>query len=331
MEVRINNYPVEILLENEKTARDVVNSIAEWINQKNLIFSAVDIDGKEYSIEDAPLTPVEEIKVLNCIVQSRADVVYDTVNEAIVYCDRVVDFLFNLEDNAMDDDELEDIVSGIEWLQEVFSSISNLLKMKPEEVKFRDKNVAFYLSKLDELKHRIITFLSEMEETGEIDIEEDLFTDLKEILAMFLVSEEMKRLVIESIDSPDVLINSLKEILQKLPEQKKILEQAAVAYQTGNDNQGMEELFRFIDFMFFYTRTCYQAAPVFDINLSEIVVNGITLEERNRELQTMLNETMDIIESNDMISLADILEYEIMELVGNLDEYIEQLLNKITG
>ena len=110
MEVRINNYPVEILLENEKTVRDVINSLAEWINQKNLILAGVEIDGKEYSLEDAPLTAIEEIKVLNCLVQSRADVVYDTVNEAIVYCDRVVDFLSNLEDNAMDDDELEDIV-----------------------------------------------------------------------------------------------------------------------------------------------------------------------------------------------------------------------------
>ncbi|HOK01577.1 MAG TPA: hypothetical protein PKX79_01200 [Spirochaetota bacterium] len=331
MEVRINNYPVEILLENEKTVRDVINSLAEWINQKNLILAGVEIDGKEYSLEDAPLTDIEEIKVLNCLVQSRADVVYDTVNEAIVYCDRVVDFLSNLEDNAMDDDELEDIVSGIEWLQEVFESVSHLLKMDPAEIKFRDKNVAQYLKKLDELKHRILTFLSEMEDTGEIDIEEDLFTDLKEILAMFLVSEEMKRLVIESIDSPDVLINSLKEILKNLPEQKNILEKAAVSYQTGHDNQGMEELFRFIDFMFFYTRTCYQVAPVFDINLADIIIDGISLEEKNRDLQTMLNETMDIIESNDMISLADILEYEIMELVGNLDEYIEQLLNKITG
>jgi hypothetical protein len=79
-----------------------------------------------------------------------------------------------------------------------------------------------------------------MEDTGEIDIEEDLFTDLKEILAMFLVSEEMKRLVIESIDSPDCFNKLPQEILKNLPEQKNILEKGAVSYQTGHDNQGMK-------------------------------------------------------------------------------------------
>jgi hypothetical protein len=45
-------------------------------------------------------------------------------------------------------------------------------------------------------------------------------------------------------------------------------------------------------------------------NLADIIIDGISLEDKNRDLQTMLNETMDINESNDMISLADILEYE---------------------
>ncbi len=331
MDVRINNYPVEILLENEKTAHDVVNAIGEWINQKNLIFIGVDIDGDHYQIEQAPDTPVEKIKTINCLVQSRADVVYDTVNEAIVYCDRVLDFLHNLEEEPMDSDELEDVISGMEWLQEVFVTVPSLLHMDMKEMKFRDSNAAEYLGRLEQMKHKAVNFLSEMKDEGEIDIDDSLFISLREILGIFLVSEEMKRLVIESIDSPDVLINSLKEIQRQLPEQKSILEKAAVSYQTGNDSQGMEQLFQFIDFMFGYTRTCYQIAPVFDVKLGEIVIDGLSLEDKNRELQTMLNETLEIMESNDMISLADILEYEIKDIIENLEQYIDLLLKKIVG
>lgn len=331
MEVRINNYPVEIMLENEKTAQDVVNSIGDWINQKNLIFIGVDIDGEHYNVDEAPETPVENINLINCLVQSRADVVYDTVNEAIVYCDRVMDFLHHLEDEPMDSDELEDIISGMEWLQEVFSTVSALLRIDMKEVKFRDATAAEYLDRLDKMKHSVVSFLSEMKDDGEVDIDDSLFINLREILGIFLVSEEMKRLVIESIDSPDVLIVSLKEIQKQLPQQKEILEKAAVSYQTGNDSQGMDQLFQFIDFMFGYTRTCYQIAPVFDVNLAEIVIDDISLDEKNRELQTMLNETLEIMESNDMISLADILEYEIKELMENLEQYIDILLKKIVS
>ncbi len=329
MEIRINNYPVEIVLENEKTVKDVIASITGWINQKNLIFAGIDIDGQEYHIDDVPDILIENISSINCLVQSRADIVYETVNEGIFYCDRVIDFLQHLEEEPMDTDELDDLVSGVEWLQEVFPTISNLLGMNLDDVKYRDETVGNYVKQLDVLRHKVAKFTAEMKDAGEIDIEDSLFIHLREIFHVFLASEEMKRLIIESIDSPDVLINSLKEIKEHLPEQKAILEKAAVSYQTGNDSQGMEQLFNFIDFMFNYTRTCYQISPVFDIALKDIVIGDESLEEKNRELQILLNETVDIMENNDMISLADILEYEIAESMENLEQYINLLLEKI--
>lgn len=329
MEIRINNYPVEIVLENEKTVKDVIESITGWINQKNLIFAGIDIDGQEYHVDDAPDLLIENVSAINCLVQSRADIVYETVNEGIFYCDRVIDFLQHLEEEPMDTDELDDLVSGVEWLQEVFPTLSNLLGMNLDEIKYRDATVGHYVKLLDDLRHRVVKFIAEMKDDGEIDIEDSLFINLKEIFHIFLVSEEMKRLIIESIDSPDVLINSLREIKEQLPEQKAILEKAAVSYQTGNDSQGMEQLFNFIDFMFNYTRTCYQISPVFDIALKDILIGEESLEEKNRELQILLNETVDIMENNDMISLADILEYEITECMENLEQYIDLLLEKI--
>jgi len=329
MEIRINNYPVDIILENEKTVSDVVVSISEWIKQKNLILAGVEIDGKRHLINAIPDLFIENIDVINCLVQSRSDIVYDTINEAIFYCDRVIDYLQDVEDDPMDDDELEDLASGIEWLQEVFPTVSTLLGINLDDVKYRDSSVALYVKGLDELKDRIAKFVSEMGDSGEIDIDDSIFINIREILHIFLVSDEMKRLVIDSIDSPDVLINSLKEIRERLPEQKAVLESAAISYQSGNDKQGMEQLLSFIDFMFYYTRTCYQISPVFDIRLKDIIIGEESIEEKNRGLQILLNDTVEIIENNDMVSLADILEYEITESMENLEQYIELLLEKI--
>ncbi|NLV66557.1 MAG: hypothetical protein GXY14_02670 [Spirochaetes bacterium] len=329
MEVRINDYPVEIMLENEKDAREVVKSITEWINEKNLIFLGVDIDGNYHDAAEVPPVPVENIKLMNCLVQSRADVVYETVNEGIAYCDRVLAFLQHTGEEGIDTDELGDLISGMEWLQEVFSTIAGLLKMDLDKISFRDEKISAYIEKLSALKHRIVTFISEMKEEDNLDIDESLFYSLREIFGVFLVSEEMKRLIIDSIDSPDVLLQSLKEIKEMLPQQLELLEEIAAAYQTGNDPDGVDKLFRFIDFLFTYTRTCYQVSPVFGIDLKEVVLDGISLDEKNRELQTLMNETMDIMESNDMISLADMLEYEIKESLENVDKYIDLLLEQV--
>ena len=329
MEIMINNYPVDIVLEKEKTVDDVVASISEWIKQKNLILSGILIDGEEYLIHAIPDLLIENISTINCLVQSKSDIVYETVNEAILYCDRVIDVLQDFEDEPMDIDELADLVSGIEWLQELFSTIANLLGINLDDVKYRDSSVSHYVKSLDELRQRIAKFLSEMKDSGEINIDDSIFMNIKEIFHIFLVSDEMKRLIIESIDSPDILINSLKDIKEHLPEQKTVLESAAISYQSGNDKQGMEQLLGFIDFMFHYTRTCYQISPVFDIPLKDIIIDDESLEEKNRELQILLNETFEIMENNDMISLADILEYEIAESIKNLEQYIELLLGKI--
>ena len=329
MEIRINDYPVDIILENEKYANDVVASISEWIKQKNLILSGIEIDGMEHQVNAIPDLLIENIDVINCFVQSKSDIVYETVNEGIVYCDRVIDFLQDIEDEPMDADELDDLVAGIEWLQDVFGTVSNLLGINLDDVKYRDSSVGDYVKRLDELKLRIAKFISEMKDDGEVDIDDLIFMNIREIFNIFLISDEMKKLIVESIDSPDVLINSLKEIKAHLPEQKTILESAAISYQSGNDAKGMEQLLSFINFMFHYTRTCYQISPVFDISLKDIIIGEESLEEKNSELQILLNETVDIMENNDMISLADILEYEITESMKNLEEYVELLLERV--
>ncbi len=329
MEIQINNYPVEIELEDEKTIKDVVDSISQWANSRALIFIGIDIDGNYFGLEEIPDLSIEGVSVLNCLVQSRADIVYETLNEAIIYCDKVIDYMVEIKQQGADADELEDLVSGMDWLQEVFSTVSHLLNMDMSEINFRDKNVDYYVNLLIEMKRTINLFLAENQENGVPQLDDALFHNLKEIYAIFMVSEEMKRLVTESIDSPDTLIVSLKDIRTVLPEQIKNLEEAAVAYQTGKDDEAAEKLFQFIDFMFDFTRTCYQVAPVFNIDLREIVIDEVSLDDKNRELQSLLHDTLEVMENNDMISLADILEYEIMESINNIDKYIEVLLENI--
>ncbi len=329
MDIQINNFPVEIELEEEKTVKDVVDSISDWVNERELIFIGIDIDGNHFGIDEVPELSIEGVNVLNCIVQSRADIVYETLNEGIIYCDRVIDYMIEIRQDGAEADELEDLVSGMEWLQDVFSTATTLLSMSLEDVKFRDHNAAYYVNQLLEMKQTIIKYLSEMKEKEIPPLDETLFHNLKEIFAIFMVSQEMKRLIVESIDSPDTLIVSLKDIRKVLPDQVKNLEETAVAYQTGKDEEAVEKLFQFIDFMFDYTRTCYQIAPVFNVDLREIVLDGISLDDKNRELQNLLHDTLEVMENNDMISLADILEYEIMESIKDIDKYIDILLENI--
>ncbi len=330
MEVHINDVPVEMVFENEKTLGDVVNSVVQWGSERGLIFFGIEMDEDFFPQEDVPDMAVDDCGIVNCIVQSKADMVYDTVSEGINYCEKVLDFVQSQEGEVGENDtgDLKNLVSGLSWLEEVFMSVGVLLNVDFSELRYRDSTVQEYIHELGSLKEALDKYLLNKEEALPT-FDSNLFHSLKEIFTILLVSDEMKNLVIDSIDSPDVLISNLQAISQLLPEQMKFLEEAAVAYQTGNDREGVEKLFEFMDFVFGYTRTCEQIASVFDVDYDQVQVDGMSLNEKNRELQRLLNETLEIIENNDMISLADILEYEIVEALENLEEYIDAVLENI--
>ena len=134
-----------------------------------------------------------------------------------------------------------------------------------------------------------------------------------------------------SVESPDNLVVSIKKINDELPAQIKNIEEIAVAFQTGNDREGAQKIELFIDFIYQYVRTCYQVSPVFDIDLSEIVIDGISLLDKNSEIQNFLTEISEVLENNDIISLADILEYEIMPLLESVTAYLDLMIEKIAS
>ncbi len=333
MEVRINDLPVEMTFENEETLKDVVNSLESWGAERGLIFAGVEMEEEFFPREDIPHIAIADCESANFIFQSKSDMVYDTVSEGINYCHRILNFFQSREEGNGEDRnyELENLIAGLDWLQDVFRSVGNLLNVNFSEFRYRDSSVQDYIDKISEFQNALSQYVGDNEGGVAPGFDSELFNNLKEIFTILLMSDEMKELVIGSIDSPDVLISNIKKISELLPDQLKFLEEAAVAYQTGNDKEGVEKLFEFMDFVFGYTRTCDQIASVFNVDYNQVEVDGVSLNEKNRELQNLLTDTLEIVENNDMISLADILEYEMVEALENLEAYIDVVLENIGG
>jgi len=106
-------------------------------------------------------------------------------------------------------------------------------------------------------------------------------------------------------------------------------EDIAAAFQGGRDAEGAEKLNGFIDFMYTYIRTCHQIPPIFRIDLEGIVLDGTSLEDINADLTEKLNMIVEVMENNDIISLTDILEYEIKPAFEGLGRYIDELLKAL--
>lgn len=326
MQLLINDHPVDFTIEKESTVKDVMSSVHNWASQRSLIFSGALVDGVLYQPDTAPETPIKEINNINCYVQSVGDVVIDSIKEGIAYCSRAEQYLNGKETlSQLTSDERVQLQYGIEWIISVLQSILHMLGLERDDVRFKDMTVQEYIESIKMLQETIIN----SESDGGINKVHELFHDVATLFRVLLCSDALKHLIVQSVDSPDVLFQTLIDLKTMVSKQVDNLEAIAGMYQKGKDNEALEIIHTLIDFLYLYMRTCYQVSPVFGINLVDVVYNNQSLEELNIRLQDMLTEIVEIMENNDIVSLSDILEYELKPLIGELDNYLDVILRQI--
>ena len=62
-----------------------------------------------------------------------------------------------------------------------------------------------------------------------------------------------------------------------------------------------------------------------------LIIGDVSLEQKNAEIMELLNHVLAAFENNDIISLSDALEYEIMPELENLESYINKLIDAINA
>jgi len=332
VEIFINDYSVDFELEGEQTLSQIVENVKEWSEKRGLIFLEFLADGKHYYIEKIPNIEVDDISQMNCIVQSKADLVFSTSREGAKYCDRVVEYISeSLDKKYVDFSEVDNILNGLDWIVEMIGALLNIVSLKFSEVKFEDGN-------LDDFKNSIENYKNRLKNTKDNNLILDLFNEgkelfekVKDILKIVVFSENMKKIIVDSVESPDNLISMLVDIKKELPEQIKNLEEIAIAFQTGNDQEGSNKISIFVDFTSKYLKACYHSSSLFEIDLNKIVIGESSLEDKNGELNDLLNEIVEVMENDDIISLSDIMEYEFISLFEDIKSFIDSLLAEISG
>ncbi|MBN1532132.1 MAG: hypothetical protein JXA20_05680, partial [Spirochaetes bacterium] len=278
MEVMINNHPVDFELEGERSLADIVSSIATWTAERDLILSRVHVDEKAYDLEDIPEIDLAGVGHINCIVQSKADLIITTIDEGIRYCERALGFIDSLDDKA-EEGSIDDLAAGMEWLAEVLLIVSQQAGLDREEPAQGDESLALHVQRLRELKGALTAGGDHVRAAEELKANRETIVRSREFFGIILMSPEMRSLVMRSIDSPDMVVSQLSAIREGIDSEMANLEAAAVAFQTGKDREGAERLNAFIDFVYGYSRACYQVSPLFGLDLSSVTVEGESLEE----------------------------------------------------
>jgi hypothetical protein len=330
VKVLINDCDVDIKLQTEKNTTDVGESIINWATERELVFVEAIIDGKVYLPDEIPSLKLDEVKVFNANIQSKADLILNSITEGIGYCDRVYKYIDkSVQDEKFEIEQLDFLYSGVQWLKEMTLAVFQLMDLDKGEIKYLDHPVTDYLDQLDSIETDLSGNQDEKAVLKFLAEKKDFFETFKGIFKMLLLSDKIKSLVIQSVDSPDKIIEAIHQTKEELPAQLENLANVAIAFQEGKDDEGAEKLQAYIDFLYMYIRLSFQIAPIFKIDPSEIVIDDVTFEQKNSDIYQLLNEIVEVMENSDIISLSDILEYEMRPIMENVNDYLDIIIEKI--
>jgi hypothetical protein len=331
MNILMNGYGVDFTIDNEKNVKEICNSILEWTKQRDLIFTDMYIDGDLFTMDTLPDKELSAVGSINCIVQSKADLILSTLHEAVTYCERILNHIHDVEASGKSDlSQREALTRGISWMIDAYHIIFAILVLDEKEIKYLDKTIDYYFASLMDCG-KSIESVKDISEFKKILFENKaLFETIKSIFKMLFLSDSLKKLIVKSLESPNQLIEGLKTIKNEIAEQVEKLESASVMFQSGKDAEGADIMQSFIDFIYRYIRLCHQISPVFGIDPAEISSGDDTMEKTNSAIYSYLEEIVSVMENSDIISLSDILEYQMKPEVEKCAPFIELVLDKIS-
>lgn len=328
MEIQINGHSIEFAIEQEKTVKDVVKAISNWAQKRDLIFPEIWINNDHYSVESVPDFLLDNVQKINCIIISKADLVAESIFEASEYCGRLIQFIEGVEKTqSISVDDCKKITEGLEWLLEVTNKVIGLLGISLKTIRCRDKLAQALLEEVSQLLRKIRS--NENEIIFLLTQSKSLFSDFRDFLKILFLSDEMRKASITTIDAPDTVMRMLVEVLDEIQNQRQNIEKAASSYHAGKDFEASQLVEAFIDYIYRYLRVCYQLAPVFNIDPQTVSLNEKTLIQKNNEINNLLSQMVQCLENNDIVGLTDILEYEFIPTLDEIEGFCKTVFNLV--
>lgn len=132
-------------------------------------------------------------------------------------------------------------------------------------------------------------------------------------------------------DASALLTGALQVTRDSLPELQNKLEQVAAALQSGS----RQEAFSLFSECLTHWRQVVQLLQVSQTCLgfdpAQVTIEGKSLNELNDALLRTLQETKEAMEQGDLVSLSDLLEYELVENIRQEEAVLDRLIGMVPG
>jgi len=298
VEIKINNQPLDVTLENEKTLGEVISGLEAWLDDANLIVCSAHAGADDIlSSQGWESLPVESIDVLYLTVTQADDLLKENLHT-------VEQFLTLLKTALADADpsRIADLLSGIPYLAEsVRRQFSTDLRSDLE---------------------RLLTMLADTDAAAIAAWPPPV---REEALRLITVLSERTARRIKELEEPEAVLRELASELDRYVEK---LGEVSILMQTGRDRDAMDTVIGFSDLsgrlarVIAYTRSIRSSGEDGELLIPE----GKNLQAFYADLNKQLEELVEAFQNRDSVLIGDLLEYEIAPRLKTLKSLVQELI-----
>lgn len=323
MEIFVNKEELEFQLEHEKTLKEVIEAINDWLFKNLKVIETIIIDGKVYTdeIQDLSNFEVSSINKLDLTIIDIKQLVQSSLRETKDYLKGIHQYLDSKEDFTEED--IKRISSGIGWLLNIFTRINNIYNYEKlfisEDFNFK-KELDFLKASKEELEKLFIA--KKYDEITKV-IKNDLILNLNNWF------NNIDKLI-EAKPSSSNNLNTIREkvsgqiykIIKKIPDMQKLIEMTAMDIQTGHEKEAMANIQIITGTLESITALLQLIKSTFSLDYKNILYENTPVENFNKNLVGLLKELLESMKIKDTVLISDLLTYE---LIPKLEQYGEIL------
>lgn len=296
MEVIINSSPIDVHLEEEKNAYEIIRQLDTWLVAEGFFITGILVNGHaETMSNDNALKglSVESIEKLELFAQPLNELSLDRYSTLLQY--------FSYLYRALHDGDRKLLKDLAEESVPIIQNMDSILRLR-----VGDRLVSEVFSDL----------------VSNLKLDEDspgIPEGLKDFAGNLCIFVEGR---IREIANPLMELRSTASLLESyIPR----LEDIPILLQTGKEKEAMELVIAFAEISEKLTRLYPRLKEKDGENLMTREIDGVPFEEFYIDLNTKLQELTEAMESEDSILIGDLLEYEIAPKIRELTRSIGNL------
>lgn len=314
MIIRINDEKLDFTIEKEQDLQDVLSSIENWVGGEGGIIQKVLVEGEDVPLADEAeglhrdITSIGEIEVYAATKERYAAETLTTLG----------DYIHMILDRSLEPDphsSYEKIMEGLETVVEAVRDSSLVLGIRVGLVTGSGiRPLDGVLRELDGLRKRYERRYFDSEGRSAIVSRlEELLAHVPKLLKWAVVKNSVTFDEVEKNRKRDYFSEVLTDFKTILGDTEMVFEKIAESLQIGNDGEAMGDIYRVTEIL----DECIELLKVAEghgIDKEKLQGTGTQAEKTFRDMSSRLNETYEALKLGDMVTVGDIMEYEIHPL-----------------